>query len=171
MARYEGLPDSLRQEVLARDNHRCRWCGATNRGGDLHHIEYRRGFSYDRADNLITLCRAHHSFVHGTPNKAGQTITKKVAQQVLKHLIEHPGTTGSSVWRSLKRQWSMAGCCEAHGEKIDTCPDCRPMRGVSANLVIYDEAQQFFGGACVECGNDDPTEGYRYCSDCLEMLG
>lgn len=26
-------------------------------------------------------------------------------------------------------------------------------------------------GACIECGNDDPTEGYRVCSDCLEALG
>lgn len=25
-------------------------------------------------------------------------------------------------------------------------------------------------GACMECGNDDPTEGYRYCQDCLEKL-
>lgn len=23
--------------------------------------------------------------------------------------------------------------------------------------------------ACVECGNDDPCEGYDLCSDCLEM--
>lgn len=22
--------------------------------------------------------------------------------------------------------------------------------------------------ACVECGNDDPCEGYVWCSDCLE---
>lgn len=25
--------------------------------------------------------------------------------------------------------------------------------------------------ACEECGNDDPCQGYRYCSDCLEVLG
>lgn len=24
---------------------------------------------------------------------------------------------------------------------------------------------------CVECGNDDACEGYKYCSDCLELLG
>lgn len=25
--------------------------------------------------------------------------------------------------------------------------------------------------ACIECGNDDPCEGYEVCSDCLEMYG
>lgn len=25
-------------------------------------------------------------------------------------------------------------------------------------------------GACVECGNDDPCEGYDLCSECLEEL-
>lgn len=123
-ARYQGLPDELRQEILTRDNFRCRWCGATNRGGDLHHIEYRRGTSYDRADNLITLCRAHHSFVHGTANGAGQTIRKKVAQLVLKHLVATPGVTGSSAWRRLRRQWVMEGRCEDHGVKKNACPDC-----------------------------------------------
>lgn len=121
---YDGLPESLRQEVLDRDNHRCRWCGATNRGRDLHHIEYRRGYSYDRADNLITLCRLHHGFVHGTPAANGATITKAVAQLVLSQLVARPGTTGMSVWRSLRRRWVLEGRCEKHGEKKDGCLDC-----------------------------------------------
>lgn len=25
-------------------------------------------------------------------------------------------------------------------------------------------------GACEECGNDDPSEGRRYCTDCCELL-
>jgi len=121
---YKGLPDTLRREVLARDNYRCRWCGTTNRGVDLHHIEYRRGTSYDRANNLITLCRAHHSFVHGTRNGAGQTITKKVAQLILNRLVVSPGLTGSAEWRRLRRQWALEGRCGDHGEKKDACPDC-----------------------------------------------
>ena len=153
---YNGIPELLRAQVLERDKHRCRWCGATNRGGDLHHIEYRRGYSYDRLDNLITLCRAHHSFVHGIPNAAKQTITKKVAQQVLQTLVENPGTTGSAVWRSLKRRWALEGRCEAHGEPKGACLDCQP---------------GWIGVACIECENDDPCEGYRYCSDCLEAVG
>jgi len=108
VSRYTGLPEALRQEVLTRDSFRCRWCGATNQGGDLHHIEYRRGYSYDRLDNLITLCRLHHGFVHGTPLKNGDRITKAQAQEVLRWLVEHPGTTGSSRWRAVKRRIAMS---------------------------------------------------------------
>lgn len=128
---YQGIPEPLRQEVLTRDCFRCRWCGATNQGGDLHHIQYRRGYSYDRLDNLVTLCRPHHSFVHGIPNGAGQTITKKVAQRVLQDVISKPGVTGSSVWRALKRQWAAEGSCEKHGEPKNTCLDC-PIRAVDS---------------------------------------
>ena len=154
---YTGLPEELRIKVLTRDAQRCRWCGAMNRGRDLHHIEYRRGYSYDRVDNLITLCRAHHGFVHGTPLGNGDRIVKSVAQEVLFWLVAHPGTTGASRWRSLKRQWLLEGRCEKHGAKKNECLDCR-----------Y-ELRHF--GACVECGNDDPCEGYDMCSDCLEVYG
>lgn len=150
---YTGLPEELRVQVLERDAYRCRWCGATNRGADLHHVEYRRGYSYDRADNLITLCRLHHGFVHGTPLKNGDRITKRVAQLVLFWLIDHPGTTGSSRWRSLKRQWTLEGRCLEHGEKKDACLWCGT-----------------FSGICTNCGNDDAAEGYIYCTDCLEEL-
>ena len=122
---YKGLDERLKTEMLVRDRHRCRWCGATNRGGDAHHIEYRRGYSYDRLDNLITLCRLHHGFVHGTPAANGDTITKAVAQLVLKQLVETPGATGLSLWRRTKRQWVLDGRCEKHGEKADECQDCR----------------------------------------------
>lgn len=27
------------------------------------------------------------------------------------------------------------------------------------------------GRICVECGNDLATQGYKYCSDCLEEIG
>lgn len=121
---YKGIVDELRAQVLERDNHRCRWCGATNRGGDLHHVEYRRGYSYDRLDNLVTLCRLHHGFVHGTPANNGDTITKAVAQIVLTHLVQHPGTTGLAVWRQLRRRWTLEGRCTKHGEKADECLEC-----------------------------------------------
>lgn len=155
MPRYEGLDPALRAEVLDRDRHRCRWCGATNRPLDLHHVRYRRGFADDVASNLISLCRAHHSFVHGIKNGAGMTITKNVAQLVLFELVEKPGVTGSSLWRRLKRQWVMQGRCEKHGEEKDICQDCR----WEGRMLVP---------ACVECGNDDPAQGYDLCSDCLE---
>lgn len=125
---YDGLPDALRREVHERDRRRCRWCGATNRGLDLHHIEYRRGMSYDRLDNLISLCRLHHGFVHGTRAANGATITKAVAQLVLAHLAATPGTTGMAYWRRLKRQWVLDGRCVTHGLPLDGCLECRPVQ-------------------------------------------
>lgn len=122
---YDGIPAKLRAEVYARDANRCRWCGATNQGGDLHHIAYRRGYSYDVIENLITLCRLHHGFVHGTPAKNGERITKASAQEVLAKLVVTPGLTGLSYWRRLKRQRVLDGKCERHGEQMDECLDCR----------------------------------------------
>lgn len=124
MSRYEGLDPELRRQVRTRDRDRCRWCGATNQGVDLHHIEYRRGVLQDVLENLICLCRVHHGFVHGSRNGAGMTISKQVAQQVLFHLVETPGLTGSAYWRRLKRAWAREGRCE-HGDESDTCSDCR----------------------------------------------
>lgn len=121
---YTGLDERLKRQVFERDNYRCRWCGVTNQGVDVHHIEYRRGYSFDRLDNLVTLCRAHHSFVHGIPNGARQTIVKSTAQQVLKQVIERPGSVGNQVWRRLKREWVLEGRCETHGAKADECLEC-----------------------------------------------
>lgn len=96
---YTGLPDELRSRVLERDARRCRWCGATNRGVDLHHIRYRRGRVDDVATNLISLCREHHRFVHGERSPAGWTIDKATAQEILFELVESPGVTGMALWR------------------------------------------------------------------------
>lgn len=102
MSRYEGLDPNLRKEVLDRDGWRCRWCGATNQGGDLHHIRYRRGTVDDAAWNLLTLCRSCHGFVHGT-TRGGKSITKEDAQEILYYLVEHPGVTGSAMLRRKGR--------------------------------------------------------------------
>ena len=120
---YTGLPQSLRDAVHERDGGRCRWCGSTNRGIDLHHIEYRRGIAYDVLENLVSLDRACHSFVHGNPRPNGTTIVKPVAQEMLFWAISHPGTTASSAWRRKKREWTLAGLCE-HGEEPGVCRYC-----------------------------------------------
>lgn len=99
MSRYTGLAADLAAHVHDRDGHRCRWCGRTDQRTDLHHIRYRRGTVDDVEDNLISLCREHHDFVHGRPNRRRETITKDVAQQILRTVIENPGTTGSALWR------------------------------------------------------------------------
>ena len=66
--------DKMRQEILERDGHRCRKCGASEppgRSHDVHHLRPFREFGYVRGvnrndrlanvpENLITLCRACH---------------------------------------------------------------------------------------------------------------
>lgn len=99
--RYRGLPADLKKAVFERDGLRCRWCGTTNSGYDAHHIEYRRGDSYDVIENLITLCRSCHTFVHDS-----YAIPKPEAQQVLHLLldVEGDGRTGLAVWRAMKAE-------------------------------------------------------------------
>ena len=75
-------------------------------------------------ENLITLCRHHHNFVHGTPAKNGERLTKLVAQTVLTYLVDHPGITGAAYHRTIKRQWTLDGKCQRHGEDLDTCLEC-----------------------------------------------
>jgi 5-methylcytosine-specific restriction endonuclease McrA len=56
----------LKQKVLARDDHQCRVCGATNETGfrnlPIHHIN--GDPSHNVMENLITLCRECHAAVH-----------------------------------------------------------------------------------------------------------
>jgi DEAD/DEAH box helicase domain-containing protein len=66
--------DKMREEILTRDGHRCRKCGAgepPGRSHDVHHLRPFREFGYVRGgnrndrlanapENLITLCRACH---------------------------------------------------------------------------------------------------------------
>lgn len=100
---YTGLPPALKQAVFARDGYRCRWCGVTNSswGYDAHHIQYRRGYSYDTLENLITLCRQHHNLVHDS-----YLIPKPVAQEILAFLISEDGagTTGMAVMRTKQME-------------------------------------------------------------------
>lgn len=94
---YTGLPQKLKRAVFERDNFRCRWCGATNQPPyDAHHIAYRRGYTYDVLDNLITLCRRHHDFVHDSFE-----IPKPRAQEILRFLLSEQGQgmIGAAVMR------------------------------------------------------------------------
>lgn len=123
------IPDDVRRAVDERDGGtsptgvRCRWCGATNKGRDVHHIEYRRGSSYDVLENLVSLCRTHHGFAHGTPLPGGQRIVKDVAQRVLFAVIEQPGNTGAAIWRQMKARFAQDGLCE-HGDQPAECRWC-----------------------------------------------
>lgn len=89
---------------------------------DVHHIQYRRGYAYDVLNNLITVCRLCHGFVHDS-----YAIPKREAQHVLSILIseEGRGTTGMSLWRSLRTE----------DEKGDDTDD-RPERGVGRLIKL-----------------------------------
>jgi len=71
------IPDTLRGEVLARDNYRCQDCGWTRkqwnpddpRHLELHHIEHHFDGGTNSKNNLLTLCNICHDVRHSTePN-------------------------------------------------------------------------------------------------------
>lgn len=77
-----SLPSEVREEVLALDGYRCRFCGHNDRPLAVHHIMYRSEDSLRVADidNLITLCNqpCHLYHVHGN---------KKLYQDLCKQII------------------------------------------------------------------------------------
>ncbi len=59
------LPAVVRHEVNLRDRGKCQFPGCTHtRYLDLHHIRPRSQGGAHTADNLITLCSAHHRLGH-----------------------------------------------------------------------------------------------------------
>jgi len=72
--RPRGVPASVRDDVFARD----RGCVAVllvreircSGSLDPHHVLRRSQGGTDTADNLVTLCRAHHDWVHQNPARS-----------------------------------------------------------------------------------------------------
>lgn len=58
-----GVTRETRKEVLERDFHRCKYCHS-RQNLHVHHIRYRSQGGANTADNLVTLCLAHHELVH-----------------------------------------------------------------------------------------------------------
>lgn len=93
----ETVNPDTRAEVLERDGHRCQVCGrrGPERGGlatlHVHHIE-RDPDDVDENDpeNLTTLCRSCHSWVHQqkTPDEAPVTLTEADLSVLLPQDIE-----------------------------------------------------------------------------------
>ena len=54
---------TLRQNVLRRDNWRCQFCGSMS-NLEVHHKQFRSHSGEDSELNLITLCTACHSQTH-----------------------------------------------------------------------------------------------------------
>lgn len=72
----------LRRLVIARDGGKCRRCGASpkgNRAIHTHHIQQwsnRPDLRFD-ADNIVTLCRLCHEFVHSKENASHEFLSPK----------------------------------------------------------------------------------------------
>ena len=61
----QTIPPALRRSVFARDHQRCRVPGCRNSTYlDVHHIQLRSEGGRNEADNLVTLCGAHHRATH-----------------------------------------------------------------------------------------------------------
>ena len=58
------LYQQLRHQVLCRDGWRCQSCGSMS-NLEAHRLEFRSHSGDDSEQNLITLCSACHSLVHG----------------------------------------------------------------------------------------------------------
>lgn len=59
----EGIPDSVRKEVYARDNNRCQISGLTD-NLSIHHIRLKSRGGANEAHNLILVNRSVHDWIH-----------------------------------------------------------------------------------------------------------
>jgi 5-methylcytosine-specific restriction endonuclease McrA len=57
-------PPALRRAVRERDRYRCRFPGCESRRTDLHHIRHWANGGPTSQDNLLSLCRRHHTIIH-----------------------------------------------------------------------------------------------------------
>jgi HNH endonuclease len=59
------IPARNRRAVIARDGC-CRYlgCGRPSRWTEIHHMVHREDLGNHDIDNLVTLCRFHHRFIH-----------------------------------------------------------------------------------------------------------
>jgi hypothetical protein len=55
---------ALRRAVRERDHYRCRFPGCQSRRVDLHHVQHWANGGETAQDNLLCLCRRHHTIVH-----------------------------------------------------------------------------------------------------------
>lgn len=68
----KGVAPSLREQVFSRDRYCCKWCRVPGGRLDPHHILPRGRGGKDELDNLVSLHRLCHSFIHEHPIEAKQ---------------------------------------------------------------------------------------------------
>lgn len=68
------MKKEIKMEVLERDGYSCQFCYTHRNLDSPHHILYRSRGGKDESDNLITLCRKCHDFVHANNVKISKTV-------------------------------------------------------------------------------------------------
>lgn len=132
---HETVSPETREDVLARDGHRCRANGERGPGAGgnatlhVHHIERDPdGMDVHALENLTTLCRQCHSWQHNQPSVADLPV--ELTEEDLSELLPHdreilqvldesgPSTTGEirtaltadvSVMTVRERLWKLMG--------------------------------------------------------------
>jgi len=66
-SRPKGVAPDLRERVFLRDGYVCQWCMAPGGRLDPHHILPRGRGGKDELDNLISLHRQCHRYIHEHP--------------------------------------------------------------------------------------------------------
>lgn len=64
------IPPHVRNMVLARDRVTCRWCEVPGGALDVHHILRRSQGGKDVEQNLVSVHRLCHSYIHESPLEA-----------------------------------------------------------------------------------------------------
>jgi 5-methylcytosine-specific restriction endonuclease McrA len=62
--RTRRAPAALRRAARERDKYRCRFPGCESRRVDLHHVVFWANGGQTKLENLICLCKRHHTIVH-----------------------------------------------------------------------------------------------------------
>lgn len=80
--RRESMSAELRDEVIAADGGRCRYCGTTT-FLHAHHALYRSEGGKNVRENLLTLCDEHHQLVHSDKGKYQPLVLRIIAMREL----------------------------------------------------------------------------------------
>jgi len=103
-------PDWLRLWVLARDQHRCQACGATDHL-HAHHIVFRSRGGLTRQENLATVCVACHGLIHeGRLFAAGRAPEVEFRNRAGDRMVSR-GAASSAVPRTVLRLLRSDGEC------------------------------------------------------------
>ena len=89
------IPKSLRDKVIAREDHCCIRCGQWAEGGSLHHRVMRSQGGRNTIENLVLVCGSGITGCHGW---AHHNRTDALAERLLVRSFDDPATTPVRVY-------------------------------------------------------------------------